>query len=721
MRKTKKALLALALAGVMSFSVACGNDSTKPTNPTPPGPGPVVDEEKTYTVTFTDRGTVVATYTDKKAGEKVAVPTAPTREDPRYTFTGWTGLGADATEVTVYEDNATYDAQWNEMFGSDTLFTAKERNFDKAVTIDGNGDDAAWADATAYDLDENGSTVKFLWDADAIYIYADIVQTDGETADVDTHDEGEEDEVPVGYLNVIVDLLHSDKLASYGWDGLSWGGPYRGEPGPMVEGGYTIKAGATADADVAKSGEWLSAGDTDREVGSIIGEEGYTVEFKIGTTNSNIGDYKPHAGQEIGLSIKSTDGASALESFDGYANHGPKSLSNVALVKNEDNLEFLWNVKEVRENYDIVVDGKEDRYLYARDAGEFAVGEDGTTVKALWNKDGNIYMLVNFGEGTTSLKAEAFGGSVEFTKEDEQTLYEAALTVEREFAIGNWSEFTLTVNDDEPIESYIRLVRNENNIGRKLVTAKKLAEGAEIEIDGELDEAYGEKVADINTVTQGTAQSTGEAYIRWDDDYLYVFVDVTDSDVSESQIGDSYNNDSVEVWLDTCQMLAGATHEDGSRWGWGDNNRPAGLYRGEGGFRVIAGKVGDDSGSHWLWDDTRTRPTTASKVTDYGYTVEYKIPWGEKLDGKDGWDDGFDNWVPATDEHVTIYDEEGNLIPTAHTNKVGQIVNIMININDDNGQDGVREGITSLAAQGHMAYDLPYTLSNLLLVADDAE
>lgn len=502
--------------------------------------------------------------------------------------------------------------------------------------------------------------------------------------------------------------MHSDALASGTWDGLGWGGSYRGEPGPMVEGGYTIKAGAQSPDDIDASWEWLSnAEKSSTEVKSVISEAGYTVEFKITLTNDSIGDYKPHANQEIGLGVKTADGAAALESFNGYAGHGPKSLSNLKLVTNPENAGTIWTVKEVRENYSITVDGAEDQ-PYA-DASVFGnLEEDGYTVKALW-KDGKVYFYATLKEETTSLEIEAFGKTIVFTESGEKM-------IEGEMNLGDYAYLTVKVNktvqfDASTREALIMLKENDRNIGRHLYEAKKLASGTTITVDGIKDVAYGEKVADIATVSLkengGTPQSTGVAYIRWDDEYLYVFVEVNDADVSTEQRGDPYNNDSVEVWLDTCQKFQ-------TGQGWGGDNRPMGLYRGEGGFRVIAGKIGADSGQHWLWDDERTRPETASVVTDTGYTVEYKIPWGKKLDGAEGWDDGFANYIPATGERVDQYADS-----SATTNKVGQIINIMININDDNGQDGVREGITSLNGKGCEAWAQPFVLDQLKLVAAD--
>lgn len=681
-KKLGSIFAAFALSAVLCLGAACGEITPTPTPE--PNPGGTTDDT-TYTITFTDRGEVVKTYTAKQ-GEKVAVPTAPDRGE-RYTFTGWEGLAEDATEVTVYASDATYDATWYEIFGSKSTFVAMQRDPITRVTVDGKDDESAWDAAATLALDENGSYAKLLWDEDAIYVFADVKKENATAEDS---------------LSVTLDLLHSEKLASDSWDGIGWGGGYRGEPGPMVEGGYTIAAGTTSADAVVRTWEWLSnSGYSGSNVYSVLSATGYTVEFKIATTDSNIGDYKPHAGQNIGLGIKTSDGASALESFEDYANHGPKSLSNVTLAPNEGaTVKTAWGITEIRENYDVKVDGEEDNVY--KDATSFGDLEtDGYTVKSLWT-NGKIYLFAKLAEGTNSLGISAFEQTVTFTASGEQVLEASDIALEEISYFTVKVNGTLTVGTDDNI-GLVTLNINNMNLGRKLYEAKRLAENATITVDGDLDSAYGEKLGDISVVTAtengGTPEATGEFYIRWDDEYLYVFVNVFDKDVSTEQRGEPYNNDSVEFWLDTCQQWQGGQ-------GWGDDNRPVGLYRGEGGFRVVAGKVGADSGQHWLWDDDRTKPTTASKVTDNGYTVEYKIPWGKKFEE---WDDGFANYIPALDAHVG----------DDNYTKVGQIIDFMININDDNGQDGAREGIVSLNAKGSDAWSSPWVLTQLKLVAAD--
>lgn len=684
---------AFTLSAVLCLGAACGETIPPDGGETIPPDGGGTQTEETYAITFTDRGEVVASYEGKR-GDKVTVPGAPDRADMRYTFTGWEGLSEDATEVTVY-GNATYDANWYEMFGSNTTFAAMQRDPITKVTVDGKDDESAWDASAEFALDANGSYAKLLWDEDGIYIFADVKKENATSEDS---------------LNVTIDLLHSEALASDTWDGLGWGGGYRGEPGPMVEGGYTIAAGTTSADAVSRTWEWFSnSGYEGSNVYSVISETGYTVEFKIATTDNNIGEYKPHEGQSIGLSIKTSDSASALESFEGYANHGPKSLSNVTLEPNEGaTVNTTWGITEIRENFDVKVDGEEDNVY--RDATSFGDLEtDGYTVKSLWT-NGKIYLLAELAEGTNSLEISVFEQTAIFTASGEQAL-EAS-----DIALEEISYFTVKVNGNMLVGSddnigLVTLRSNSMNFGRKMYEAKQLAAGATITIDGDLDATYGAKVGDINTISlteNGTPEATGEFYIRWDDEYLYVFVEVFDRDVSTEQRGDYYNNDSVEFWLDTCQQWQGGQ-------GWGGDNRPLGLYRGEGGFRVLANKIGGDSGQHWLWDDESTRPTTASKLTATGYTVEYKIPWASKSNNDD-WCDGFANYIPSTGVNTWDYDNNRLGSPSA---KLNEVINFMININDDNGQDGERDGIVSLNARGCDAWSTPYVLTQLKLVAAD--
>lgn len=682
-------LLSILMACIMCAAVAgCQNEGDGVSSPSEssftdasdlPDSSSITEDEEKYTVKFMNGETIVSEVEAAK-GELVDIPEDPTSADSRYTFVGWEGLDETdkaAGQVEVFAD-ATYAAIWKEQFGSAKTFEAMQLRNIFTLTIDGTEEDA-WLDATGIALDKEGSYVKFMWDATNIYIFANIVDSD----------------ITNDNLEVKIDLLHSEEYATDAWNGTDWGEKYRANY--MVEGGYAVNAGAETISNFYW--EWLSNGDQAGAAGkSVITETGYTVEMKIGTTNGSTPDFvRPDVDQVIGLSVRNLNKTTvAMESFAGYMDHGPKSLSNVKLVANENNDKDLMSVKEVRENYSIVVDNKED--LLYKDAAETMFGE--SKVKMLWAKEG-VYLLATLGENTKSLKFESplLGEAVEFTTA--KSVNELKISSPNGFVLNSYADLTVSYEDggaEAVVKEYImKLEANPQNFGRNIYEAKKLAENQTITVDGTKDAAYGEEATMIiDTISlrenNGEPDNTGKAWIRWDDSNLYVYVEVLDDDVSTEQRGDSHNNDSVELWLSTCRTLPQNT----TGWGFGDYDclRPSADWCGEGGWRVQACNAAL-TGSHWMydWADGVPREVAAGKLMDgetqIGYTVEYKIAWSTFADASK---------VPE---------------------KVGQIIDIMININEDDGQDGTREGIVSSNAKGCEAWHQPYVLDQLKLVAAD--
>ena len=175
----------------------------------------------------------------------------------------------------------------------------------------------------------------------------------------------------------------------------------------------------------------------------------------------------------------------------------------------------------------------------------------------------------------------------------------------------------------------------------KVFNATKLNSQTSIELDGQKDEAYNNATEiPIETVYAGETDTTAKAYLMWDETYLYVFVDVKDKSVfgidlnyNEEQAIEHY--DSLELWIDLL-------HDDylavpGYKEGWG------GDYRGEPGpmceahYKISAGYTPKEDerfglGSEACWDgwwsnDSNNDGVSVgySKITNEGYTVEYKI------------------------------------------------------------------------------------------------
>ena len=740
-RKKTFAAAALIMAAFMGLSVGCNSQQSDDTDqdgsqvetPDDGQGGSTPETPKTYTITFKNGDEVVKTQTGK-TGEFVEIPEAPQSSDPRIRFVGWQGVDAadaEAGRVEIFAENQTFSAIWYEQFGTDTTFTATKVRSTDTITVDGELD-AAYSDAVSIPVTtvsagetDTTATAYLMWDDQSYYIFVDV--KDDTVIGRDAAYSGEQWTEHNDAVEIWMDILHDD--SSHGPGGYSggFGGAYRGEPGPMCEAQFKINPGAQypkennvrygADSEFGFDGWWSNEAKNDGvTVGTTkITETGYTVEYKINTNIAQIPEeLRPAIGQEIGIGIKVYDKTVAdeadaeknnpapnqvtMENIAGYMS-GPKKLSNVRLVANASDTNTLINVKQVRDCYAVTVDGTEDM-LY-KDALESTFGT--SKVKMLWDAS-NVYVIATLGEDTNSLKFETAAGTVELTPDDGMT---QEFTLAGTYQLNENVNLKVTYQDAEDAavttEYLLKMQMNDSNIAgspRKMYEAKKLAEGESITVDGQREAAYGteatviiDKIAQIDE-GKSAPTTTGKAWITWDDEALYVFVEVTDSNVSTTQIGDAWQNDSVELWLDTCQQLPTSTA------GWGDANRPLPLYRGEGGFRVLAGKIGADTGMHWLFDDARTRGTTASVITDTGYTVEYAIPWAEKLDE---WDNGFGDYIPSLG---------------GPGEKVGQVINFIININDDDG-DGSREGIVSSNTMGQIAYERPYVLDHLKLVAAD--
>lgn len=738
MRFSKKALLAVFLSLAMGFATACGGPSNSSVSDGSNGSGSasasVSDSEnsssggsssaeKTYTVKFMDGETVVKEETGKK-GDKIDIPADPTSSDARYTFMGWEGLDASdkaAGKVEIFNEDLTYTAIWHERFGTSTQFTATKLRAIHDITVDGEKDDA-YADAAEIPVEtvtagdtETKAKVRFMWDSQYIYVFAEV--TDANVIGRDDSYTGGQWTEHNDTFEIWIDLLHNESLASPTWNG-GWGGGYRGEPGPMCEAHFKINAGKQfpegearfgAGSEACWDGWWSNECNNDGvSVGTTkLTATGYNVEYKIKADLGNIPEnLRPAADREIGIGVKIYDkttadsaedskenaapNAIAMEAINGNMS-GPKKLSNVKLVANSNDNKAMLGVKQVRDGFDIEVDGTED--LLYRDAEEVTFGS--TKAKLLWTTD-KVYVLAALGSDTSAFKLESPLLAVPYEANGKAgTTVETIIPVASgaTFKENSTADLTVTYKDGTlaPVttEYVMKMQTSSANFAspRHMFEAKKLAAGASITVDGDKDAAYGEPVAVIETIatkdTGNGPEAKGKAYITWDDAFLYVFVDVTDAHVSSTLVGDPWQNDSVELWISTCRSFPV------SSTGWGDANRPAGNtgWCGEGGFRVLANNIGDVTGSHWMydWKDGVERSIT-SKLTETGYTVEYKIAWAAFA---------------------------------AVENKVGEVIDIMININDDNNNDGVREGIVSTNTMGQLAFDKPYVLDHLKLVAAD--
>lgn len=133
-----------------------------------------------------------------------------------------------------------------------------------------------------------------------------------------------------------------------------------------------------------------------------------------------------------------------------------------------------------------------------------------------------------------------------------------------------------------------------------------------ITVDGVKDVAYVNDGFAINVAEATEGGATGTGYAAWDDENLYLYVEVNDDTVTPAaDVTSVYMNDSIEIYIN----LAG---EDGAI---ADIN--AAQYTIGPSFTTWAG-----GGLH------RTNYMDAAEFaytyTDFGYTLEVAIPWGDE-------------------------------------------------------------------------------------------
>lgn len=697
MKKTK--FLTTVAIGLFSFCVsACGTPTTEDT-----GTGWTPGDE-TYTVTFISEDSVVQTYENLTFGTYVDIPQVQPSSD-RLLFKGWTDIDdedLEAGKVMVYESDAIYYAKWSERFGTTTVFEAMQRKIDNEIVVDGQKD-VAYTQATPIEVNtvSNGSTdatakAYVMWDEFSIYILVEVKDatynpySSGNINDSDS-------------VNIYIDLLHDDKYAVENYS-TGWGGSYRGEPGPMCEGLFKIGAGVSYPNEDARYGHgseflfdgWLS--NAAKEGGQTVGttcktDVGYNVEYRIDCTNENIpNELRGHIGHEIGIGInvfdKGTNATSlvCLEDINKDMNLGPKKLSNFVLVANPLQDKNIYPATHVRESY--IVNNKDQYDSQFNDAPNVNIGD--SVANILWDEQG-IYYYFTFGENTNSIKIESelLSSPVTLNKSGKVVVPETGL------AKSDYVEFDFVINNDEEnkIESSLYLVENTHNVtpSRKLFEADYLEANETITVDGIKDDAYLSTPAinvNENSLVEDSQNlgATGVAYIKWDNEYLYIFVEVTDANVDDTTENTSSPelNDSVEIWLSTCQTLPTLS----TRWGWptgGINSlRPSADFCGEGKFARRAGNPNNPTcGTHWMWDNTElVHRETASVVTETGYTTEFKI--------------GLGTFATKTED------------------KLNEIIDIGININD--GENNKRKGVVCLNVDSHRIHEKPGYLDHLILV-----
>ena len=678
----KYKVFSLLLASL--FLISCSNSETSSTTSTSSSTSSPSLDDETYTIEFVANGEVVKKVENAKYGDYIDIPEVSSPL-PRHILAGWDGISKaeqEAGKVMVYQTDATYIASFKERFGTENVFDIPRIKSTESIAVDGTKD-SAYNDVTPIqinDLSEGETNVSanayFLWDESNLYALFEV--EDSSIADYSSSIKKLNN---VDSLELFLDLLHDDYLAIDGYT-EGWGQKYRGEPGPMCEGQFAIARGVAFPKNNKRCGGgsefrfegWLSF--AANESGTTLATtkqtlNGYNVEYRIDCTNQYVPvELRPHLDQEIGIGINifdnevasSLNGVISLEEINRSMEISPKRLSRFHLVSNPDEPEIIFTAKEVRDNFDV-----NDEFTY-KEAYSQAIGKN--EVKLLWNEDG-IHLFAKLDNSTNEIAIKDKDISI-----NNNGHY---LIPKDDINVNDYVSLTFinkTTSSTEEIETLIHCVPNAGNLepARKMFKANK-ANGS-ILVDGIIDDEYLDSPEiDVNVVslTESSApKAHGKAYVKWDDSYLYVFVDVSDSDVNKSISSAPHENDSVELWISTCQNFPTDTTP------WGEGGRPA-NYCGEGLFRAAAGNVSELTGFHWMFDKVEREVT--SVITSYGYTVEYKIGFGSFSEVK---------------------------------NKENQIIELTLDINDRGISN--RKGIVSTNMYGHRCFEKPYYLDHIKLV-----
>lgn len=162
-------------------------------------------------------------------------------------------------------------------------------------------------------------------------------------------------------------------------------------------------------------------------------------------------------------------------------------------------------------------------------------------------------------------------------------------------------------------------------------------------IDGEIDDIwYAGSVHTISRVQQGTFDNNsdlmGEWFGLWDEDFLYVLIDVTDQFLESEAGADIWRNDLIEIYFNMDNARPGGNSYSGDNFqyafNWNSSN-----------FGVTPN--GSKAGIEWKQVNT-----------DRGYLVEVKFPWTTlttRFTPEETWSFGFDIAINDNDGK-SVYD-----------------------------------------------------------------
>lgn len=153
------------------------------------------------------------------------------------------------------------------------------------------------------------------------------------------------------------------------------------------------------------------------------------------------------------------------------------------------------------------------------------------------------------------------------------------------------------------------------------------AQDSEVKIDGEKDALYDEATKIMITrpcydYGSNFTDSWGEAWVLWNEEYLYVYANVYDrtpnTEYVKTKDEESYMHDSLDIFVDTPNNHT-------------EDNQPFGVEQ----YCISADSNRDPLVIKMMneWNITEDFPASArrysSKTTDFGYTVEVRVTWYE--------------------------------------------------------------------------------------------
>lgn len=160
----------------------------------------------------------------------------------------------------------------------------------------------------------------------------------------------------------------------------------------------------------------------------------------------------------------------------------------------------------------------------------------------------------------------------------------------------------------------------DDNVERKEFNASRVLSDTKINVDGVMDEVYNTtSEIEINTLVSGETDTTAKARVMWTKGYLYVFVDVNDTTLSE--FGNHITSDGVIVAVD----LLGERTQKSSRWGLDAAKNGEGIFVANPGQRLFG------YGTRVLYERYLSRVASVIKEDGSGYTVEMRIELGDNV------------------------------------------------------------------------------------------